>query len=57
VEKQEFLNLSRAPAELELMRKLKALLDPCAIPNDARVTGTVNRCDGVGMNGQGGAAY
>lgn len=35
--KQEFLHLSRSPAETDLMRRLKGLLDPSGILNDARV--------------------
>ncbi len=37
LEKQPWLSLSRGPAELELMRKLKAALDPKNILNPGRV--------------------
>jgi len=37
VVKQEFLHLSRSPEEVDLMLKLKALLDPCGILNGGRV--------------------
>jgi FAD/FMN-containing dehydrogenase len=37
VVKQEFLHLSQSAAETDLMRKLKAVLDPCGILNGARV--------------------
>jgi FAD/FMN-containing dehydrogenase len=37
LEKQPWLSLSRSPAELELMRKLKGALDPRNILNPGRV--------------------
>jgi FAD/FMN-containing dehydrogenase len=39
VVKQEFLHLSRSPEETDLMRKLKALLDPRGILNGGRLIG------------------
>lgn len=48
VVKQDFLPLSRSSAEIELMRKLKALLDPSGILNDARVIAPDNLYGGAG---------
>ncbi|PQV54614.1 FAD/FMN-containing dehydrogenase [Paraburkholderia sp. BL21I4N1] len=47
VVKQEFLHLSRSTAETDLMRKLKTLLDPCGILNDARVIAPDNSHGGA----------
>ncbi|MGF6771921.1 FAD/FMN-containing dehydrogenase [Paraburkholderia sp. GAS199] len=50
VVKQEFLHLSRSPQETDLMRKLKALLDPCGILNGGRVVGEPLAEPGLKLN-------
>jgi FAD/FMN-containing dehydrogenase len=40
LDKQPWLRLSRSPAELDLMRRLKAALDPKNILNPGRVLPT-----------------